>query len=112
MKCGQLHDGVARRQSGAGSGAQAPREISICVSGVMPGVGSMLGVAKRVGASESTEALPGSGSKGTLFASASQPVAIGDPGGVLAMNAHTYEAQSMPWLGVPGPVTALVRGEP
>ena len=65
----------------------------------MPGVGSMLGVAKRVGASESTEAVPGSGSTGTLFASASQPVAIGDPGGVLAMNAHTYEAQSLPGLG-------------
>ena len=59
----------------------------------------MLGVAKRVGASESTEAVPGSGSTGTLFASASQPVAIGDPGGVLAMNAHTYEAQSLPGLG-------------
>ena len=78
----------------------------------MPGVGSMLGVAKRVGASESTEAIPGSGSTGTPFASASQPVAIGDSGGVLAMNAHTYEAQSIPGVGVSGPVTAFVRGEP
>ena len=66
----------------------------------MPVFGStVLGATELVDASGLAEAGPGSSSSGMLSALASQPVAIDDAGGVLAMNAHTYEAQSLPGLG-------------